>query len=47
MLWCTFSAWGFYTNIPYLILYQLRKFQRHIFLQDIKQNVILSSCSRS
>ena len=22
----------FYTNAPYLILYQLRKFQRHIFL---------------
>ena len=24
-------------------LYHLRKFQRHIFLQDIKQNVLLSS----
>ena len=41
--WCTFSAWVFHTNAPYLILYQLTKFQRHIFLQDIKQNVLLSS----
>ena len=40
--WCTFSAWVFHTNAPYLILYQLTKFQRHIFLQDIKQNVLLS-----
>ena len=41
--WCTFSAWFFHTNAPDLILYQLTKFQRHIFLQDIKQNVLLSS----
>ena len=35
---CTFSVWFFHTNVPYLILYQLRKFQRHIFFpsQDIK-----------
>ena len=41
--WCTFSVWVFHTNAPYLILYQLTKFQRHIFLQDIKRNVLLSS----
>ena len=38
--WCTFSAWVLHTNAPYLMLYQLTKFQRHLFLQDIKQNVI-------
>ena len=43
--WCTFSAWFFYTNAAYLILYQLTEFQCHIFFlsQDIKQNVLLSS----
>ena len=43
--WFTFSAWVFHTNAPYLILYQLTKFQCHIFFpsQDIKQNVLLSS----
>ena len=32
-------------NVPYLILYQLTKFQRHtLFLsQDIKQNLLSSS----
>ena len=40
---CTFSPWVFHTNAPYLILCQLTKFQRHISLQDIKQNVLLSS----
>ena len=42
---CTFSAWFFRKNVPYLILYQWRKFQCHtLFLsQDIKQNVLLSS----
>ena len=45
--WCTFSAWIFQTNAPYLIVYQLIKFQRHIFLQDIKQNVLLSSYLRN
>ena len=34
--WFTFSAWVFHTNAPYLILYQLTKFQCHIYLQDIK-----------
>ena len=34
--WYSFSAWVFHTNAPYLILYQLAKFQRHIFLQNIK-----------
>ena len=29
--WCTFSTWFFHTKAPYLILYQLTKFQRHIF----------------
>ena len=40
--WCTFSAWFFYKNVPYLILYQWTQFQCHtLFLsQDIKQNVI-------
>ena len=33
----------FHTNAPYLILYQLTKFQRYIFLQNTKQNVLLSS----
>ena len=43
--WCTFSAWFFHANAPYLILYQLTKFQCHIFFpsQDIKQNLLLSS----
>ena len=43
--WCTFSAWFFHKNIPYLILYQWIKFQCHtLFLsQDIKQNMLLSS----
>ena len=29
--WCTFCALLFHTNAPYLILYQLTKFQCHIF----------------
>ena len=35
----------FYTNSPYLVLYQWTKFQCHVFFtsQDIKQNVLLSS----
>ena len=35
----------FHSNAPYLTLYQLTKFQRHIFFtsQDIKQNLLLSS----
>ena len=41
--WCTFSSWFFHVIAPYLILYQLTKFQRHIFLKDIMQNVLLSS----
>ena len=42
--WCTFSAWFFHKNVPYLILYQWTKFQCHtLFLsQDIKQNVLSS-----
>ena len=42
--WCTFSAWFFHKNVPYLILYQWTKFQCHaLFLsQDIKQNVLLN-----
>ena len=28
--WCTFSAWLSHANAPYLILYQLTKFQRHM-----------------
>ena len=42
-----FSAWVFHTNSPYLIIYQLTKFERHIILQDIKQNVLLSSYLRN
>ena len=43
--WCTFSAWFFHKNVPYLILYQWPKFQCHTFplSQDIKQNVLWSS----
>ena len=45
-LWCTYSAWFFLKNVPYLILYQLIKFQCHSYLffpsQDIKQNVLSS-----
>ena len=43
--WCTFSAWFLHANAPYLILYQLAKFQCHIFFlfEDIKQNLLLSS----
>ena len=43
--WCTFSAWFFHKNVPYLILYQWTKFQCHtLFLsQDIKQNMLLTS----
>ena len=34
-------------NIPYLIFYQLTKFQWHTFLfQDIMQNILLSSYCR-
>ena len=41
---CTFAAWLFHANAPYLILYQLPKFQCHVFFpsQDIKQNFLLS-----
>ena len=44
-LWCTFSAWFFDKNVPYIILYQWTKFQSHTLFpsQDIKQNVLLSS----
>ena len=47
-LWCTFSAWLFYKNVPYLTLYQWTKFQYHTFFpsQDIKQNELLSSYNR-
>ena len=43
--WCTFSAWFFDKNVPYLIPYQWAKLQCHALLlpQDIKQNVLLSS----
>ena len=43
--WCTFPAWLFHKNVPYLILYQWTNFQCHtLFLsQDIKQNLLLSS----
>ena len=43
--WCKFSAWFFYKNVPYLILYPWIKFQCQNFFpsQDIKQNVSLGS----
>ena len=42
--WWTFSAWFCHESIPYEIIYQLTKFQCHLFSsQDLKQNVLLSS----
>ena len=43
--WCTFSAWTFHKYAPYLILYQLTKFQCFKLFpsKDIKQNVSLHS----
>ena len=43
--WRTFSACFSHRNAPYLMLYQLTKFQCHIFFpsQEIKQNLLLSS----
>ena len=43
--WCIISAWYFHENSPYVTLYQLTKFQCHIFFPsgDIKQKVLLSS----
>ena len=43
--WCIISAWFFHENSPYVTLYQLTKFQCHIFFPsgDIKQKVLLSS----
>ena len=38
---CTFCAWFFHTNLPYLILYQLRKFQRHIFFKRNQSNYVI------
>ena len=42
--WCTFSAWFFHKNVPYLILCQLSNFQSQSFFpfQDIKKDVLLS-----
>ena len=41
---CTFSELFFHRNVPYLILYQWKKFQFHTFFpsQNKKQNVLLS-----
>ena len=43
--WYIICACFFHKNTPYLILYQMRKFQCHIFFPswDIKQIVLLSS----
>ena len=40
--WCSISAWFLHKKCFYYILYQLTKFQCHIFFpsKDIKQNVI-------
>ena len=45
---CTFFALSFHKNISYLILYLWTKFQCHAFFpfQDIKHNVLLSSCHK-
>ena len=45
--WCTFSAWFFHKNVPYLMLHQLTEFQCQTFFpsQDIKQNVLLKLVS--
>ena len=42
---CIIAAKFFHENVSYVILYQLTKFQSHIFLpsRDIKQKVLLSS----
>ena len=39
--WCIFSAWFFHINAPYLILYQLRKFQRHIFFTGYQTKCVI------
>ena len=40
--WCTFSASFFHKNVPYLILYQLTKFNVISFFL-LKQNALVSS----
>ena len=32
----------FHTNAPYLIFYQLTKFQRHIFLTGYRANCVIN-----
>ena len=39
--WCTFSTWFFHTKAPYLILYQLTKFQRHIFFTGYQTKCVI------
>ena len=43
--WCTFSAYFFHINVPYLIPYQLTKFQYQTQFpsQNIKQYIFLNS----
>ena len=43
--WCTFSAYFFHINVPYLIPYQLTKFQYQTRFpsQNIKQYIFLNS----
>ena len=43
--WSIYPALFFHKNVPYLILYQWTKFQRHTFFhsQVIKPNILLSS----
>ena len=38
--WCTFSAWFFHKNIPYLILYQWTKFHCHILFRQLMMSKI-------
>ena len=38
--WCTISAWFFHTTAPYLILYQLAKFQSHTFFTGYRTKCV-------
>ena len=43
--WCIFSVCFFHKSVPYLMLYQLRRFQCQTFFpsQGIKENMLLRS----
>ena len=44
--WNTFSACFFHKNVPYLILYQLTKFQCHISMSYFSFSVLLEISSK-